>query len=77
MEIYSMFTAIFPLAFILIVTAIKDAYEDIRRHITDYKTNSKPVRAIRLGKSTSFSTMKTSDVSVGDFIFMRKCVNRY
>lgn len=68
MDIYAPFTAIFPLVFILLVSMLKDGYEDYKRHKTDKITNSK---LVRIYKKNGFVQKKTEDVRVGDFIFVK------
>lgn len=69
MDIFSASTAVLPLVFILVVTAIKDAFEDVKRHRTDAETNAQPVRAFRDGR---FRTILSKDVRVGDYIYVQR-----
>lgn len=43
-------TSIAPLAFVVSVTAIKQAYEDYLRHKADLQVNNRPVRVLRDGQ---------------------------
>lgn len=42
-------SSILPLIFMIVVTAVKQGYEDWRRHTEDNKVNNAPVRVIREG----------------------------
>eukprot|EP01060_Flectonema_neradi_P002599 TRINITY_DN11641_c0_g1_i1.p1 TRINITY_DN11641_c0_g1~~TRINITY_DN11641_c0_g1_i1.p1 ORF type:complete len:1320 (+),score=227.77 TRINITY_DN11641_c0_g1_i1:59-4018(+) len=59
-------TAILPVVFILVVGAIKDAYEDYKRHVDDRENNSAPVSL--LGKDGKWKEAASADVMVGDII---------
>jgi hypothetical protein len=72
MDIFEPLTTIFPLLFILILTALKDAFEDYKRHRTDNETNAMPVRVWRDGQ---FRTIKSKDVSVGSFVFVKRFIS--
>ena len=74
MDIFSVASSIAPLVFILVVTAAKDAFEDLKRHRTDNATNSIPVRVFH---NNSFVTKKSEDIHVGDYIFVRRFDNIY
>lgn len=54
-----------PILFVVLVTAIKQAYEDILRHKNDREINNLPVRILRNGV---FSDFKWKDVKVGDIV---------
>lgn len=62
-------TSIVPLVFVLTVGAIKDAVEDYDRYKADKEANAIPVKVLREGQVTD---VKTSDVVVGDIVFMEK-----
>ncbi|XP_028815971.1 probable phospholipid-transporting ATPase VD isoform X2 [Denticeps clupeoides] len=59
--------AIIPLCVILALTAIKDAWEDIRRFQTDRKLNNLPC-LIYSRKTKSFEEKHWKDLHVGDFV---------
>jgi magnesium-transporting ATPase (P-type) len=67
MDIYAPVSAIWPLCFILLVSMLKDGYEDFKRHRSDKFINSKPVRIYRDGR---FSQFKSEEILVGDFILV-------
>ncbi|KAJ8933400.1 hypothetical protein NQ314_014040 [Rhamnusium bicolor] len=60
-------TTALPLIGVLGLTAIKDAYDDIQRHISDSQVNNRKSRVVRKGK---LSNEKWSAVQVGDIIRM-------
>ena len=68
MDIFTKWASIMPLVFILLVTAVKDAFEDYKRHRTDNETNALPVRVLRNGR---FRTTKSEEIHVGDYLFVR------
>ncbi|KAG9133139.1 hypothetical protein Leryth_023505 [Lithospermum erythrorhizon] len=57
--------SILPLAFVLFVTAVKDAYEDSRRHRSDIIENNRPVEVWVDGQ---FQKKKWKDIRVGEII---------
>lgn len=59
------YTTIVPLIFILVVTGIKELYEDIVRHRDDAKINSRPTEAWR---NDEWSEIKWYDIKVGEII---------
>ncbi|EFC39376.1 predicted protein [Naegleria gruberi] len=59
------FTAFFPLAFVLICTMIKDAYEDIKRLYSDRVTNNRIAHVLRGDK---FEDIFWKDVKTGDIV---------
>lgn len=61
----SPYTSIIPLLFVVLVTAIKQAYEDILRHKSDREVNNLPVRIMRGG---SFADHKWEDIKCGDIV---------
>jgi phospholipid-translocating ATPase len=61
----SPYAAILPLAFVTLVTAIKQAYEDFLRHKSDREINNSPTRILRNGK---FEEKKWRDIQVGDIV---------
>ncbi len=50
-------TSILPLIAVLTVTAIKDAYEDVKRHKADDKANKAPVIIVKDGVEETVATM--------------------
>ncbi|XP_018570788.1 phospholipid-transporting ATPase ID isoform X3 [Anoplophora glabripennis] len=60
-------TTALPLMGVLGLTAIKDAYDDIQRHISDSQVNNRKSRVARKGKLVN---EKWSAVQVGDIIRM-------
>ncbi|KAL6061509.1 Phospholipid-transporting ATPase [Balamuthia mandrillaris] len=61
-------SSIIPLVFVLGVTAIKEAYEDIKRRISDGQVNSQKVEAFVDGR---FQELGWKDVKVGDLLIIR------
>jgi len=59
-----------PLAFILFVTAMKDLFEDLKRHRSDTSENNKPVE--KLNKNGGLETIRWLDLRVGDIIKMKR-----
>uniref|UniRef100_A0A915HLU6 P-type ATPase N-terminal domain-containing protein n=1 Tax=Romanomermis culicivorax TaxID=13658 RepID=A0A915HLU6_ROMCU len=64
-------TTIIPLCFVLMVTAVKDFYDDVQRHISDNQVNNRKTRVVRRGKLVE---EKWQNVNVGDIIRM-ECNN--
>ena len=62
------YTTIGPLAFILLVTMLKEGLEDLKRHRSDREVNARPSRVLRGG---SFVPVKWQDVRVGDVVEVR------
>ena len=63
----------FPLAFVLTVTAIKEAVEDHRRYQADLLTNNKAAFVVkRSGGKPDFVKVKWSDIQVGDVVKVEK-----
>ncbi|PKU87430.1 phospholipid-transporting ATPase 1 [Dendrobium catenatum] len=58
--------SILPLAFVLGVTAVKDAYEDYRRHRSDRTENSRSASV--LSSSSDFQPKPWKDIRVGEII---------
>ena len=55
-----------PLVFIVIVTALKDLFEDFKRHSQDNQENSKKV--LRLTSSGEFQETQWQSLRVGDLV---------
>ncbi|XP_032295408.1 phospholipid-transporting ATPase ID isoform X2 [Drosophila virilis] len=58
-------TTAIPLIGVLTLTAVKDAYDDIQRHLSDSQVNNRKSKTLRNGKLVE---AKWSDVQVGDVI---------
>ncbi|CAF0849960.1 unnamed protein product [Rotaria sordida] len=58
-------TTILPLVFVLALTAIKDASDDIARHRSDRQVNNREIKTV-VGKE--FVTRKWKDINVGDIV---------
>eukprot|EP00741_Cyanophora_paradoxa_P007254 tig00001095_g7017.t1 len=61
----SPWTSIMPLLFVLSVTAVKEAVEDVRRHRSDRETNSRAAEVLRGG---AFQTVSWREIVVGDLV---------
>ena len=61
----SPYTSIIPLLFVVLVTAVKQAYEDILRHRSDKEVNNLPVRILTNGQ---FAEKKWEDIRCGDIV---------
>ena len=61
----SPYASAFPLILVILVTAIKQSYEDFLRHKEDWKVNSKKIRVLREGK---FETIKWKNIKCGDIV---------
>ena len=56
-----------PLIFVVVVSMIKDAYEDIMRHIEDAKENNE--KSSKWNKVTKqFEDCRWLDIKIGDFV---------
>nr|GMD01331.1 phospholipid-transporting ATPase 1 [Ipomoea batatas]GME17546.1 phospholipid-transporting ATPase 1 [Ipomoea batatas] len=65
MAVFGREASILPLAFVLFVTAVKDAYEDYRRHRSDKVENHRLASVLINGQ---FQQKKWKDVMVGEII---------
>ncbi|KAH9329629.1 hypothetical protein KI387_001737 [Taxus chinensis] len=65
LAVFGRATSIFPLAFVLLVTAIKDGYEDWRRHRSDRTENNRMAEILQDG---SFQHKKWKNIRVGEVI---------
>ncbi|KAF0701123.1 hypothetical protein As57867_008388, partial [Aphanomyces stellatus] len=61
--------SLLPLLIVFTTAAVKDVSEDIRRHKSDNKVNSKPVQILRSGGVSQDCAWK--DVQVGDLLVMK------
>uniref|UniRef100_A0A2S2QFH4 Phospholipid-transporting ATPase n=1 Tax=Sipha flava TaxID=143950 RepID=A0A2S2QFH4_9HEMI len=60
-------TTSIPLVGVLMITAIKDAYDDYQRHVSDDLVNNRISKTVRNGRVVD---VKWKDVHVGDMILM-------
>lgn len=68
-------TTISPLVFVLFVTALKDAYEDVQRHKADRKANSEEYDVLRMvepGAGMVKKRVQSADILVGDIVLVEK-----
>ena len=63
------FTTLIPLCFVLIVTMLKEVFEDIKRHKNDRMLNNKHTEAFRAGK---WQRVLWKDLAVGDLCRVSK-----
>ncbi|XP_052156599.1 phospholipid-transporting ATPase 1-like [Oryza glaberrima] len=61
--------SVLPLAFVLFVTAVKDAYEDLRRHRSDRQENNRLARVLLAPPAAGeFAPKKWKHIRVGDVV---------
>ncbi|GJN37967.1 hypothetical protein PR202_gb26971 [Eleusine coracana subsp. coracana] len=60
--------SVLPLAFVLFVTAVKDAYEDLRRHRSDRQENNRLASVLVPGTDGEFQPKKWRKIRVGDVV---------
>ncbi|KAI3747452.1 hypothetical protein L6452_09909 [Arctium lappa] len=65
LAVFGRFVSILPLTMVLLVTAIKDAYEDWRRHRSDWIENN---RLSSVLVNDSYEQKKSKDIQVGEII---------
>ncbi|KAJ0808151.1 putative P-type phospholipid transporter [Helianthus annuus] len=65
LAVFGRTVSLFPLLFVLTVTAIKDGYEDWRRHRSDRNENNKESLVLQIGK---FKPKRWKDIQVGDVV---------
>jgi phospholipid-transporting ATPase len=65
LAVFGRTVSLFPLLFVLCVTAIKDGYEDWRRHRSDRKENNREVKVLQGGQ---FQDKKWKDIRVGEVL---------
>mmetsp|Transcript_18116 Transcript_18116/g.13162 ORF Transcript_18116/g.13162 Transcript_18116/m.13162 type:complete len:91 (+) Transcript_18116:229-501(+) len=65
-----MFTYFFPLAFVLFITLMKEAADDITRYRRDRELNYKTVK--KLQRNGKFSTIASANMKVGDIIKVKQ-----
>eukprot|EP00731_Ephydatia_muelleri_P016058 Em0009g482a len=62
------YSTLVPLLAVLLVTAVKDGYDDIRRHVSDYRINNRQALVLR---NNRLEEIKWKEVRVGDVIKLR------
>ncbi|ONK67954.1 uncharacterized protein A4U43_C05F5580 [Asparagus officinalis] len=65
LAVFGRTVSLFPLLFVLIVTAIKDGYEDWRRHRSDRKENNREAQVLQYGK---FRPKKWKKIQAGEVV---------
>ncbi|CAO2192914.1 unnamed protein product [Urochloa humidicola] len=60
--------SVLPLAFVLFVTAVKDAYEDFRRHRSDRQENNRLASVLVPGTAGDFQPKGWKHIRVGDVV---------
>ncbi|KVI08553.1 Cation-transporting P-type ATPase [Cynara cardunculus var. scolymus] len=65
LAVFGRFASILPLTMVLLVTAIKDAYEDWRRHRSDWIENNRLSSVLVNG---NYEQKKSKDIQVGEII---------
>eukprot|EP01018_Ginkgo_biloba_P013761 Gb_34057 [translate_table: standard] len=65
LAVFGRTTSLFPLIFVLLVTAIKDGYEDWRRHRSDRTENNRMAQVLQDG---SFQLKKWKNIRVGEIL---------
>lgn len=63
------YSSLFPLIFVLTVTAVKEAVEDYKRNASDNSVNARPVQVL---KNEAFTNIEWKEVVVGDIVFVKK-----
>jgi len=63
------YTTLIPLVFVLAVTAVKDAFDDIKRHYSDYKINNRSAYVLRDGELVE---TRWKHVLVGDVLRLKR-----
>lgn len=65
LAVFGRTVSLFPLLFVLSVTAIKDGYEDWRRHRSDKKENNREAHVLQ---SECFEMKKWKDIQAGEIV---------
>lgn len=65
------YTTAVPLICIMFVSAVKEIFEDIKRHRADHSVNSTIVSVLNIARQ-SFTLKKWKDVNVGDLVLVDK-----
>jgi phospholipid-translocating ATPase len=60
------YSTLFPLLGVLTLTAVKDLYDDVKRHISDYKINNRPACIVTAQAENAM--VKWKNVKVGDVL---------
>ena len=66
---YSAVTTIMGLVIVLVISMLKDGYEDYRRYVSDKEANTQPVYVFRDGK---FEMIFAENLLVGDIVRVEK-----
>jgi len=64
----SPFTSVFPLVFVVVVTMIKQGYEDVMRHRADREINFSSVTILQNSK---YKIINSKDIKVGDIVHVK------
>ena len=62
-------TSILPLAFVILLTMVKQGYEDFLRHRADREVNNAPVQIVNI--NGTLETKKAYEIVVGDIVLLR------
>lgn len=62
-------TIFVPLAAILFITAMKDLFEDLKRHRSDKEENTRKIEVLRKG---SFKSCEWQSIRVGEIVKVKK-----
>ncbi|XP_051130524.1 phospholipid-transporting ATPase 1-like [Andrographis paniculata] len=65
LAVFGRTVSLFPLLFVLTVTAVKDGYEDWRRHRSDRNENNREAQVLQLDK---FSPKRWKDIQAGEVV---------
>ena len=65
LAVFGRTVSLFPLLFVLSVTAVKDGYEDRRRHRSDKKENNRKSPVLQSGH---FEMKKWKDIKAGEIV---------
>lgn len=66
---YSYISTLMPLLFVLLLTAVKDGYDDYQRHQSDNVVNNRTVKKlVQNGSNFTWTTVHWMDVLVGDIL---------
>ncbi|PRP84971.1 putative phospholipid-transporting ATPase IA isoform b [Planoprotostelium fungivorum] len=66
----SPYTSFIPLAFIIAVSALREAYEDVNRYKADYKGNFRNYQVLQSGGMKK--SVPSKDLQVGDILYLEK-----
>ncbi|KAL7054613.1 hypothetical protein AAHC03_025963 [Spirometra sp. Aus1] len=62
-------TSILPLVFVILLTMVKQGYEDWLRHRADREVNNAPVQVVNI--NGELTTLKAYEIKVGDIVLVR------